>query len=211
MCLPSLPGAFDDMFEVSYSIRMAPKRKSCLHSEIGCVDCRKQWRREAQRRYDAKPESKIKHQLAHRKASMEPEQWERYITRKRAYAKTTSAKERLGIYRSDPTVRAQMQRSQRKAKGVVDPEMAPMLLEFQNNLCAICDTVLSTPKNTCADHCHVTGKMRGMLCRACNTGIGQLRDAPSLLRRALDYLKHPPADKVRLGTESGKRPQGTNL
>ncbi|MFP3967298.1 endonuclease VII domain-containing protein [Actinomadura fulvescens] len=39
------------------------------------------------------------------------------------------------------------------------------------------------------DHCHETGKVRGLLCPECNTGMGQLRDDPVTLRRAADYLE----------------------
>lgn len=38
------------------------------------------------------------------------------------------------------------------------------------------------------DHDHVTGKFRGMLCNACNSGLGFFRDSPERLRRAIDYL-----------------------
>ena len=31
-------------------------------------------------------------------------------------------------------------------------------------------------KELCVDHCHKTGKIRGLLCFACNSGIGHLKD-----------------------------------
>src|SRR5437016_2712677 len=38
------------------------------------------------------------------------------------------------------------------------------------------------------DHDHETKAVRGVLCRKCNSGIGQLRDDPALVQRAADYL-----------------------
>ncbi|MFJ9375440.1 endonuclease VII domain-containing protein [Streptomyces sp. NPDC101455] len=39
------------------------------------------------------------------------------------------------------------------------------------------------------DHCHQTGRVRGVLCFNCNSGIGLLRDDPAAEYRAADYLE----------------------
>lgn len=39
------------------------------------------------------------------------------------------------------------------------------------------------------DHDHTTGAVRGLLCSACNTGIGHLKDDPAVVAAALHYLK----------------------
>lgn len=63
------------------------------------------------------------------------------------------------------------------------------LLSSQGYRCAICRTSLEAYRHTCVDHNHKTGAVRGILCRPCNSGIGQLRDNPKILRAALKYLR----------------------
>lgn len=70
------------------------------------------------------------------------------------------------------------------------------LLVKQNGKCAICESANGGTRNgedkaLAVDHDHKTGKVRGLLCEACNTGIGKLKDDPKILRKAADYLdKH---------------------
>lgn len=40
----------------------------------------------------------------------------------------------------------------------------------------------------CVDHCHKTGRIRGMLCHKCNTAIGLLNDNIGLLTKCINYL-----------------------
>lgn len=60
------------------------------------------------------------------------------------------------------------------------------LILHQDGLCAICKDPLVRPHT---DHCHATGKVRGILCHHCNTGIGSLRESPRIFAAALDYLE----------------------
>lgn len=59
----------------------------------------------------------------------------------------------------------------------------------QGGKCPICSRLLAEVARTHIDHCHDTGRVRGILCSECNTGIGKLRDDPELLRRAVAYLE----------------------
>ena len=64
------------------------------------------------------------------------------------------------------------------------------LLLNQNGKCAICGGEgLIKKGNLCIDHCHITNKVRGLLCHSCNTGLGQFRDNIDLLNNAIKYLK----------------------
>lgn len=63
------------------------------------------------------------------------------------------------------------------------------LLEAQHGVCAICGQVDTTAKQILSvDHCHDTGKVRGLLCHHCNVGLGHFRNDPALLSRAAEYL-----------------------
>jgi hypothetical protein len=64
------------------------------------------------------------------------------------------------------------------------------ILKSQNYLCAICKKMEPTKnKNLCVDHCHITGKIRGLLCNKCNVGIGMLCDDEDIVKNAYEYLK----------------------
>lgn len=43
--------------------------------------------------------------------------------------------------------------------------------------------------NLVVDHCHGTGKVRGLLCHNCNRALGLMKDSPELLRKAAEYLQ----------------------
>ena len=59
-----------------------------------------------------------------------------------------------------------------------------ILKQNQNNICAIC----KVKKKLVVDHCHNSGKVRGLLCHKCNTGLGQFNDNKDLLKKAELYL-----------------------
>ena len=67
------------------------------------------------------------------------------------------------------------------------------MFQAQNGACCICGT--SNPKGHgsknsrfSVDHCHRTGKVRGLLCHHCNIGIGAFGDDPAKLNKAIEYL-----------------------
>ena len=63
------------------------------------------------------------------------------------------------------------------------------MFERQGGCCAICEKELKEGRSgMCVDHDHTTRAVRGLLCHACNTGIGKLEDDADLLRKAARYV-----------------------
>jgi hypothetical protein len=63
------------------------------------------------------------------------------------------------------------------------------LYQKQNGKCAICNEEPSTQRGLHVDHCHDSGKVRGLLCHGCNTALGSFKDNPDLLTKAIEYIR----------------------
>ncbi|WP_437076298.1 endonuclease VII domain-containing protein [Streptomyces sp. enrichment culture] len=59
------------------------------------------------------------------------------------------------------------------------------LIADQGGVCCIC---LAAPAAH-VDHCHETGRVRGVLCFSCNAALGQFKDRPDAIRRAAAYVE----------------------
>ena len=79
----------------------------------------------------------------------------------------------------------------------ISVEFYDMMLVAQEGKCAICrkpETIrlhdADRPHSLAVDHCHKTGRIRGLLCTRCNTGIARFGESVGSLTRAIDYLRH---------------------
>lgn len=105
------------------------------------------------------------------------------------------------ILEANPVLKAEMLAMKRRYKEKLGPEgrrdaslrqkygfslaqERQMILD-QDGRCAIC----TVKKKLVVDHCHTTGKVRGLLCHACNRSIGMLGDDLPGLMRAVRYLQ----------------------
>ena len=70
--------------------------------------------------------------------------------------------------------------------GITKEEFYEMM-EKQNHQCAICK--ISIDRSSHVDHCHSTGKVRGILCMNCNKGLGFFKDNTENIQSAIEYLK----------------------
>lgn len=71
------------------------------------------------------------------------------------------------------------------------PEQVYALWEHHNRACAVCTRALLAPGTstlTHIDHCHTSGRIRGILCSSCNLMLGHAKDNPETLARAAAYL-----------------------
>lgn len=78
------------------------------------------------------------------------------------------------------------------------------LYEFQDGRCPICLTATGTgAKRLAVDHDHVSGEVRGLLNARCNHDLLGFFDEAALLR-AIQYLRDPPARRMRRQQEESK-------
>ena len=71
------------------------------------------------------------------------------------------------------------------------------LYEIQEGKCYICRRATGASKRLAVDHNHVTGEVRGLLCKLCNRDVlGHLRHDIEAFKRAIEYLENPPARRL---------------
>lgn len=69
------------------------------------------------------------------------------------------------------------------------------LIKLHNGLCAICNqpetakTLSGVTRDLAVDHCHKTGKIRGLLCTGCNMTVGHCDKHPELIDGLIAYLE----------------------
>lgn len=66
----------------------------------------------------------------------------------------------------------------------------------QDGRCYVCRRATGATRRLSVDHDHVTGEVRGLLCRTDNSYLGHIRDDVEAARRVADYLENPPARDV---------------
>lgn len=75
------------------------------------------------------------------------------------------------------------------------------LYEFQLGHCALCRRATGASRKLSVDHDHADGKVRGLLCRPCNTMLGHARDNPNFFVRCIVYLNSTPYARMKDGRE----------
>jgi hypothetical protein len=79
------------------------------------------------------------------------------------------------------------------------------VLEKQNGLCALC----FKPKPLVVDHDHDSGRIRGLLCKHCNSSLASFGDDEDGILRVLNYVRGPHAISLhQRPSESRYQPLG---
>lgn len=97
------------------------------------------------------------------------------------------ARGRKNYAANKPAYRERQRRARLKKYGISE-EQKSALLKLQEHQCPICERFLAEQTAPSIDHCHVTGSVRGVLCRRCNSALGLFEESPATLERALEYL-----------------------
>lgn len=89
--------------------------------------------------------------------------------------------------REDPDFKRRRRSCRLKSKyGITLDDYEDMAAE-QKGCCKICGEYMGEALRV--DHCHTTGKVRGLLCNGCNVGLGNFKDSPEALLSAITYLR----------------------
>lgn len=94
-------------------------------------------------------------------------------------------------YYRTPEWQEKLRRSHLKSKFGLTQEDYERMLRDQNGVCLICKQyrTQSNKNYLHIDHCHDSGKIRGLLCYYCNAGLGWFQDNTEYLNGAIQYLE----------------------
>lgn len=110
-----------------------------------------------------------------------------YVYTSRSRCKKCSNKLRKNYSSKKPTYEQRKSYELKYAYGITIDEFNEML-EEQNNMCAACgDDFFDIVPHV--DHCHTSGKIRGLVCPACNKAMGLVGDNADILEKLALYLR----------------------
>jgi hypothetical protein len=133
-----------------------------------------------------------------KKYAEDPDYRERTLARQRRYRqahKKARADRRRLRRQTDPAYRERQRAYDRvlRRKTTLETiygislEQYEAMVARQGGLCGICKEKLE--KSLCVDHCHTSGRVRGLLCNNCNCMLGFAQDDPSRLDAGGDFLR----------------------
>lgn len=150
--------------------------------------------REAVKQYQESPEGKATRQ-AYIDSPKSREWWRKHNTspeekaRNAAYQRTPKWLESRRMHNKTPQGSRVRKNIRLKSDYGITLEQYKKMFADQHGQCKICGTSDPGDKSFHVDHCHMTQRIRGLLCFNCNVGLGKFRDDPELLKKAVEYLR----------------------
>lgn len=100
-------------------------------------------------------------------------------------------------YRASEKYRQTALKNHLKRKYGISLEEYEEMLLLQDYKCKICGSVKANREwktkhqrlDLFVDHCHATGKVRGLLCNKCNVGLAMFNEKEEYFVNAIAYLK----------------------
>lgn len=168
------------------------KHRTGPYRQRACIDCTRAVWRNRMRQYSKTHSTEI---AAARKKRLndDPSLLERSRQRDRKrppkYFEAKRAREKARRLKYPEKVRMECKTSWLKnTYGLTADDVDRMRLA-QGGKCAVCGSGFDCPGVVmCIDHCHKTQKVRGLLCRKCNSALGLLGDDLEVVRSAVLYL-----------------------
>jgi len=148
----------------------------------------------AAREYRNQPLQKERKRAYDSKRMSRPEVKEARREYRREYRRSPGYRERQREAERKHRLRPESKKREReyyrkRAYGLSPVEIKDMWMN-QGGACKICRKQIPIDdRNTHVDHDHATGRVRGLLCSSCNTGLGKLGDNEQGLLRAIAYLR----------------------
>lgn len=107
---------------------------------------------------------------------------------KRTPEQAEKDRKRYAARQKDPKHKRAKRESRLKKKYGITIDDYEAMLRKQNGCCAICERKPGK-RSLHVDHCHDTGRVRGLLCFRCNFGLSWFNEDQELLRKAARYVK----------------------
>jgi hypothetical protein len=165
-------------------------RRTCVLTSNNCANDTPRIRNFDRKRSRTRPPTYKSHreeirERLRRKRETDPAYRQKRIAAAQAY-REAHKEELSGRRRRDP-----MTRRKHRLRGVygISREEYDAMLDSQGGVCAICKKKPDEGKALFVDHCHVTGRVRGLLCGKCNSVLAFGNDNPDILRAAIAYLR----------------------
>ncbi len=174
------------------------KRNTLSSACFGCNDAKKKQKKERHKDGPSKfPSSKVcgmchvEKPIGHFRRDTHSPDWRKTVCMECVVARDLRDPSRLDYRR----------RYHLAHKYGLEIEDVSAMVKAQDGLCGICSGNLDFSKNAHQrqraniDHCHTTGKIRGLLCNHCNVKLGTV-ESPGFLVKALEYLKKHGVDPL---------------